>query len=131
MRKLIVAVILFAVGIVFTAVWFSPFTAFDSPKAYRDNMPVGEISGICYSPDTLVRCDIEGGEDELYAALKTLCAREVKSVRTDDGMLIVYAYSERVCAKRQVLSDGREYNVMAACSDGRVSIGAPVLSGCY
>ena len=37
----------------------------------------------------------------------------------------------RVCAPAETLADGSRYNVMAAASGGTVSVGTPVLSGCY
>ena len=130
MKKLYAAVIIFAVGIVFTAVWFSPFVSVGTPVAYYDNMPVGEIDGLCYRADELVRVDFSGGEKELNAALARIYARETERAE-NDGMVLVYAFSPRVCAKPQRLRSGKEYNVMACMRDGRISMGAPVISGCY
>ena len=131
MKKLYAVVIFFVAAIVFTALWFSPFASLGTPQAYSDNAPVESLDGLCYAPNTLVRFDTVGGEDELYSALKVICACEVKSVRMEDGMLLVYAYSPRVGAEVQYLRDGTTYNVMAACDGQRVCLGAPILSGCY
>ena len=49
MKKLCVAVVLFAVGIVFVAVWFSPLVWIGEPTAYYDNMPVASLDGLCAS----------------------------------------------------------------------------------
>lgn len=130
MKKLYTAVILFAACLVFTAVWFSPLTELGNPVSYENNVPVGSLDGLCYSDDQTVRVDFFGCENDMHEALRRICARTVKSVEID-GMLIVYAYSPRVICDVQKLSDGREYNVMAACSDGKISIGTPILQGCY
>ncbi|MDE6402064.1 MAG: hypothetical protein K2L54_05555 [Clostridiales bacterium] len=130
MKKLYAAVILFAVGIVFTAVWFSPLVLLGTPVAYYYNMPVCSLDGLCYRADELARVDFCGGEADLYSALERIGARETERADSD-GMIVVYAYSPRVCAKLQRLKSGKEYNVMACLRDGRISVGTPVLSGCY
>ena len=129
MKKLYAVVFLLLVGVIFTAVWFSPLVSLGEPYAYRDNAPIGKIEGVCYAPDALVRVDFDGGETELYAALDDMDAAVVKAVEVD-GLLVVYAYSPRVCAPAETLADGARYNVMAAASGGTVSVGTPVLSGC-
>ncbi|MCX4314864.1 MAG: ABC transporter permease, partial [Clostridia bacterium] len=81
-------------------------------KTYDNNLPAGDIAGLCYPADATVRLDIEGGAAELDVALKSICARVVKTVELD-GVTIVYAYSPRVCAEPLPLAEGG-YNVMAA-----------------
>ena len=130
MKKLYAVVFLFAVSIVFTAVWYSPLSEIGMPMAYSDNAAVERLDGLCYPADSLVRVDFSGGEDAMYRALDRIGARVVKKAETD-GLLIVYAYSPRVCAKAQVLRGGQKYNVMCACSGDAVCIGTPILSGCY
>lgn len=130
MKKLYAVVFLLLAGVIFTAVWFSPLASLGEPVEYRDNAPVGRIEGVCYAPDALVRVDMTGGETELFAALEDISAVVVKTVETD-GLKIVYAYSPRVCARSETLADGALYNVMAATNGSTVSIGAPLLSGCY
>lgn len=130
MKKLYVVVFLLLAGVIFTAVWFSPLASLGEPYEYCDNAPVGKIEGVCYAPDALVRVDIAGGETALFDALDSIDAEVVKTVETA-GRLIAYAYSHRVCARAEVLSGGELYNVMAATDGVTVSIGAPVLSGCY
>lgn len=130
MRKLCVALFLFAASIVFTAVWFSPLVGIGKAEAYSDNVAVGELSGVCYPRDALVRVELAGGESELNVALEKISAAPIKRVESD-GLVIVYACSDRVCAKEQTLSDGRSYNVMAATDGEHVYIGTPILSGCY
>ena len=61
MKKLCVAVVLFAVGIVFVAVWFSPLVWIGEPTAYYDNMPVASLDGLCYRADELARVDFRAG----------------------------------------------------------------------
>ncbi len=95
MKKLCVAVVLFAVGIVFVAVWFSPLVWIGEPTAYYD-----------------------------------IGASQTDREETD-GMIVVYAFSPRVCAATQSLANGAKYNVMACLRDGHISVGTPVLSGCY
>lgn len=130
MRKLSVALFLFAASLVFTAVWFSPLAGLGNPKAYNDNVVVGELAGVCYPQDALVRVELAGGESELNSALEKIFAAPIKRVE-HDGLVIVYARSDRVCSNRQTLSDGRDYNVMAATDGKHVYIGTPILSGCY
>lgn len=130
MRKLSVALFLFAASLVFTAIWFSPLIGLGTPEAYSDNVAVGELVGVCYSHDELVRVELSGGENEMSAALEKISAAPIKRVESD-GLVIVYASSDRVCADRQTLSDGQDYNVMAATDGEHIYIGAPVLSGCY
>ncbi|MDE6966134.1 MAG: hypothetical protein K2O94_04045 [Clostridiales bacterium] len=130
MKKLCVAVVLFAVGIVFVAVWFSPLVWIGEPTAYYDNMPVASLDGLCYRADELVRVDFSGGEEEMYAALSHIGASQTDREETD-GMIVVYAFSPRVCAATQSLANGAKYNVMACLRDGHISVGTPVLSGCY
>lgn len=130
MKKLCAAVVIFAVGIVFTAVWFSPLRALGKPQAYADNAFENALDGLCYPYDAVARVDLSGDENDMFDALERIFARTVKRVR-NDGLLVVYAYSPRVCAKSQTTSDGKTYNVMAAYSDGKICIGTPILSGCY
>ncbi|MCH5166127.1 MAG: hypothetical protein J1G01_06970 [Clostridiales bacterium] len=130
MKKLCAVVFLFAAGIVFTAVWFSPLAALGTPVAYSDNIPITRLDGLCYSADSLVRVDFTGGEEAMYSALDRIGAQEVERAETGE-LLVVYAYSPRVCAKPQELRSGCKYNVMCACSGDAVSIGTPILSGCY
>lgn len=129
MKKFIAAVFLFAVGIVVTAIWFSPLAAFAQPNLYDDNVPIAAVQGLCYPADSVCRVDFCGGERDLFRALKAISASEIKRVEFD-GAIYVYAYSPRVAVKAQK-TDGAEYNVMAVYSKGRVVIGTPVISGCY
>jgi hypothetical protein len=127
-KKLYAAFIFFVALTVAAAVWFSPFGG-KGAKTYDNNLPAGDIAGLCYPADATVRLDIEGGAAELDVALKSICARVVKTVELD-GVTIVYAYSPRVCAEPLPLAEGG-YNVMAAYGGGRVAVGAPVLQGSY
>ena len=130
MKKLYAVVFLLLAGVIFVAVWFSPLARLGTPYEYADNAPVGRIDGVCYAQNALVRVDFDGDEDSLYAALRKIDATTIKTVY-DDDMLIVYAYSPRVAAEGYVTDSGERYNVMAAAHGGVVSIGAPILSGCY
>lgn len=127
-KTVFVFVILIAL-IVATGLWFSPLVGKGKTYAYHDNVATGEIAGICYTADE-VRTDFDGDESDMLSALGRICAKVVKTVRTDD-CVIVYAYSPRVAAKAQTTAEGDEYNVMAACSERGVSIGIPVLPGSY
>ena len=131
MKKLHAVVIFFVISLVGAALWFSPLNCLGAPVAYDNNMPIAELDGLCYPSDSICRVDFSGGSEDMYKALKKIYAKTVKQAETDDGMIIVYAYSPRVCAAAQRLSSGQEYNVMAAYSDGKVCIGTPLLSGCY
>ena len=131
MKKLYAVVIFFVLVVIGTAVWFSPLCAIGDPVEYKNNAPIQTVGGVCYSADSTYRVDFEGGESELYAALKKIYAEEVKRVVFDDGLILVYAFSPRVATGALTTSDGKAYNVMAASNSGRVSIGAPVLEGSY
>ena len=112
------------------AVWFSPLVSLGTPALYDDNVPVSTVRGVCYPSDALCRVDFDGDEDDMKSALNRLFAVTVKEVEVD-GLTVVYAYSPRVSAQAQHLESGEGYNVMAAYSQGKISIGTPVLSGCY
>lgn len=131
MKKLYAVVIFFVLTVIGTAVWFSPLCAIGKPTEYDNNAPVAEIGGVCYSADSCYRVDFDGEEEDLYAALKKINASEVKRVELTDGLVLVYAFSPRVTADVLHTAEGKPYNVMAASSSGRVSIGAPVLQGSY
>lgn len=131
MKTLYAVVILFVASLVGMAVWFSPLCGFGTPTAYDNNMPVYALDGLCYPSDALCRVDFKGSENDMHKALDSIFAVTVKEVKTDDGLTIVYALSPRVCAANQYLRTGEEYNVMAAYSSGNISIGSPILSGCY
>ncbi|MCM1368075.1 MAG: hypothetical protein NC184_04615 [Roseburia sp.] len=130
MKKLCTAVFLLLVGIVLTAIFFSPLTAVGEPYIYVDNAAVRRVDGLCYASGDIVRVDFSGDEDDMYAALERIGAETVKTAHAG-GTLIVYAYSARVCSGSETTENGESYNVMAAYSDGKVSIGTPVLSGSY
>lgn len=112
------------------AVIYSPLAHFKSAAVYYDNVEVEKVDGVCYAEDALIRADLEGGESELCAALDKISARVQATAVTGDT-LIVYAYSDRVCAAAMTLADGTRYNVMAALTAGHIAIGAPMLSGSY
>lgn len=130
MKKLCAAVIIFAAALVCTAVWFSPLIVLGAPAAYKNNVEVKRVEGLCYSQSDVVRVDIAGDIEQLYAALERINATVVMTAEID-GATIVYAYSPRVAAKTLTTSDGQQYNVMAACGGGTVKIGAPVLQGSF
>ena len=125
MKKLCVAVIALLIAAVGVAVWFSPLGA--DGVVYYDNKPI-DYAGGC-AAETLVRADY-ADEQQMNVALKRMLAKEVFRTETG-GTTVIYAYSERVSAKPQTLSDGRVYNVMAAYSDGGACIGVPILAGSY
>lgn len=131
MKTLYAVVILFVVGLLGTAIWFSPLSGLGTPTAYDNNAPICSLDGLCYPSDELCRVDFSGNENDMHKALDSIFAVTVKEVKTDDGLTIVYALSPRVCAEKQYLRSGEEYNVMAAYSSGTISIGTPLLSGCY
>ena len=114
------------------AAWFSPL-CFVGGEAfvYENNAPIEALAdAVCYMPNDVVRVGFDGSENDMRAALDNIDAVTVE--RTElDGLVIVYAYSPRVCANALSLSSGGKYNVMAAWRDGRVAIGAPVLEGSY
>lgn len=117
--------------IVVAAVWFSPLCFVGGEvHAYENNAPSCEIDGVGYLPDTVVRVDLAGSENDMLAALDGMSAVEVDRTVLDD-LVIVYAYSPRVCAETFELSSGRRYNVMAAYRSGHIAIGTPVLEGSY
>ena len=130
MKTFYAVVILFAVSLLGVAVWFSPLVGFGTPTAYENYIPGSKLDGICYSSDALCRVDFAGDRDDMYKALDSIFAVTVKEVKID-GLTVVYALSPRVCSPSQRLGTGEEYNVMAAYNDGNISIGTPVLSGCY
>ncbi len=128
MKKTLAVFILMTVLFVGTGIWFSPKIG-QKMCSYYDNEVTGEIVGVCYNADD-VRADFDGNESDMMAALEKIYAKPIKTVRTDD-CVIVYAYSSRVAARPLETSEGERYNVMAACSVRGVSIGVPVLSGSY
>ena len=130
MKTLYAVVILFAASLLGVAIWFSPLVSFGTPKAYANNVPISELDGLCYPSSTICRVDFSGDVSDMRKALNSMLAVTVKEVETD-GMTIVYGLSPRVCAETQKLGTGESYNVMAAYSSGNISIGTPVLSGCY
>ncbi|MDE7164071.1 MAG: hypothetical protein K2O04_01420 [Clostridiales bacterium] len=130
MKTLCAVVILFVAGLVGVAVWFSPLCGLGAPTAYDNNTPVSSLDGICYPQGTLCRVDFSGDVGDMKNALDSILAVTVKEVESGE-LTIVYAYSPRVCADMQYLSSGEAYNVMAAHSSGNISIGTPMLSGCY
>lgn len=130
MKTLCAVVILFVSGLVGVAVWFSPLCALGTPKAYDNNSEVCSLEGICYPESTLCRVDFSGDIGDMNAALERIFAVTVKEVNSGE-LTVVYAYSPRVCADTQYLSSGEGYNVMAAFASGKISIGTPILSGCY
>ncbi|MDE6201393.1 MAG: hypothetical protein K2M47_05920 [Clostridiales bacterium] len=130
MKTLYAVVILFVASLVGAAVWFSPLISFGTPEAYDNNVPVYSLDGLCYPSDALCRVDFSGSEKDMHNALDSIFAVTVKEVKTD-GLTVVYGFSPRVCAESQYLRTGEEYNVMAAYSSGNISIGTPILSGCY
>ncbi|MCH5153832.1 MAG: hypothetical protein J1F71_01330 [Clostridiales bacterium] len=130
MKVFYAVVILFAVGLVGVAVWFSPLVSLGAPELYDDNVPVSTVRGLCYPSDALCRVDFKGDDGDMRQALDGLFAVTVKEVNID-GLTVVYAFSPRVAAQAQHLDSGEWYNVMAAYSDGKISIGTPILSGCY
>ncbi|MCH5155342.1 MAG: hypothetical protein J1F69_01935 [Clostridiales bacterium] len=130
MKTLYAVVILFALGLLGVAVWFSPLVSFGTPTAYANNTPVSTLDGLCYPSDSLCRVDFDGDKKDMYSALDCIFAVTVKEVEISE-LTVVYAFSPRVCAKVQYLRTGEKYNVMAVHSGGNISIGTPVLSGCY
>lgn len=128
MKKTFVAVFLFLIGLVATAVWFSPLAG-RGGFACENNEPTERLDGLCYGADVAARVDFDGSCDDMRSALERMLAVTVKETESG-GTFIIYAYSPRVSAVEK-LSDGREYNVMAAYADGHVCIGMPVLSGSY
>ncbi|MDE6028868.1 MAG: hypothetical protein K2F90_00930 [Clostridiales bacterium] len=131
MKTLYAVVILFVASLLGVAVWFSPLCDIGTPTAYVDNMPISALDGLCYPSDALCRVDFSGSEKDMARALGSIFAVTVKKVKTDDGLTVVYAFSPRVCAPSQYLRSGEEYNVMAAYNSGNISVGTPILSGCY
>lgn len=127
MKKLLMFTALFICAAIGCAVWFSPL----AKKAvyYADNAPCGKVDGVCYAPNACVRADY-GSVEELFAALDKIGAREVCRAESG-GTTVIYAYSDRVCAKSERLSSGEVYNVMAAFSDGVACMGTPILQGSY
>ena len=130
MKVFYAVVILFAAGLLGVAVWFSPLVSLGKPVLYADNAPISAVDGVCYPSDALCRVDFSGDERDMKSALGRIFAVTVKEVEID-GLTVVYAYSPRVSAPMQYLRSGEGYNVMAAHSCGNISIGAPILSGCY
>ncbi|MBD5132807.1 MAG: hypothetical protein HDT28_09540 [Clostridiales bacterium] len=130
MKKLIAVVFLFAAGLIATAIWFSPLTGLGRVYAYDNNEVIAAVDGVCYSQNGLYRVDFDGDETAMTDALDKIGARVVKQVEVGDT-IIVYAFSDRVCAEVQYTAEGEEYNVMAAYGNGNVSVGTPILSGCY
>ena len=130
MKKLIAVVFLFAAGLIAAAIWFSPLTGLGRVYAYDNNEIVGAMDGVCYAQNGLYRVDFSGDETAMTAALDKMGARVVKQVEMNDAV-IVYAFSDRVCAEVQYTAEGEKYNVMAAYRDGNISVGTPLLSGCY
>ena len=130
MKTLYAVVILFVVSLLGVAVWFSPLISFGTPTTYDNNIPAAALDGVCYPADALCRVDFSGDEADMRRALDSMLAVTVKEVELD-GLTVVYALSPRVCAAVQRLGSGEEYNVMASYSSGNISIGTPLLSGCY
>ncbi len=130
MKKFLAVGFLFCASIVFAAIWFSPLNILGDVQAYSNNEPIGAVSSVCYRSGGLYRVDFEGDSDDMFIALDRIDAKEVKRVDID-GTIVVYAFSPRVCCDVQTTAEGEKYNVMAACSDGNISIGTPILSGSY
>ncbi|MCH5162277.1 MAG: hypothetical protein J1G38_02165 [Clostridiales bacterium] len=128
MKKIVAVFILLLVGVVALSVWFSPFAGTDA-KVYDDNVAVSSVDGLCYAQNACVRYDATGELSDMYAALKKLRARIVKTA-TAGNVTVVYAYSDRVCGENTLLG-GEKYNVMAAFRCGDIAIGAPLLQGSY
>ncbi len=129
MKKFMTVFVLLILGVVGAALWFSPFSG-KGARAYVNNEPKYDIDGLCYAEDACVRYDFCGSENDMYAALDELRAKPVRVAETD-GVTVVYALSDRVCAASNTLSNGKKYNVMASFRSGRIAIGAPVLQGSY
>ncbi len=122
-----IALILCGVGV---GIYYSPLTAIGGDAyLYDNNIPIARLDGLCYGRDDIVRVDMTGGEAEMYAALDAIDAVPIETGEAGD-CIVVYAFSPRVRASA-MLRDGKKYNVMAAVRDGKIAIGAPVLSGSY
>lgn len=130
MKKLLAVGFLFICAVVCVCVYYSPLTLIGSPEVYEDNAAVRAVNGLVYGNDDIVRVDIVGVEEDMYVAIKKIGGRVVKTVSVSDRT-VVYAYSDRVCAKTQKTQEGEPYNIMASCDGSRIAIGTPVLSGSY
>lgn len=106
-------------------VWFSPL---NNGVIYKNNVALQTVDGICYGSNNGVRYDFDGTVDDMYAFLKSIRAKVV-SEQTVDGMIIVYAYSDRVCGSN--LRNVGDYNVMAVYRDNHVVVGTPIIEGSY
>lgn len=124
MKKFCAVFLLFVIAVVFTAVWFSPLAAIGSTTEYCNNAPISYERGIVYNGDNARRVDFDGSEGDMYAAIKKLGGRVVKTEYAG-GRTIVYAFSSR--AKQTEYG----YNIMGAYADGHICIGSPVLCGSY
>ena len=130
MKTLCAVVIFFSASLIGVAVGFSPLCRFGTPVSYDNNEPVYSLEGLCYPGDALCRVDFSGDKSDMQKALDSIFAVTVKEVDMD-GLTVVYALSPRVCAPLQRLKSGEQYNVMAAYASGNISIGTPLLGGCY
>lgn len=75
------------------------------------------------------RFDFCGDEESALNAVYNLGGRVLFSEKLDCGVTVFYAYTTRVYDS--VNLGGKKINLMVAVSDGRVSVGSPMLEGSY
>lgn len=75
------------------------------------------------------RFDFFGDEECALEAVKNLGGKVLYSEKLDCGVTVFYAYTTR--AYDSVSLGGKKVNIMVAVSDGKVSVGIPMLEGSY
>lgn len=76
-----------------------------------------------------VRYDFAGDRAAAQDAVTTLGGKVLWQEELDDGLIVLYAYSNRIY--KSVSLSEQSVNLMVAVRDGKVSIGSPMLEGSY
>ena len=74
------------------------------------------------------RIDLKGGERDIKALLERMNATIIKEERFED-ITVVYAFCPRISNFVEV--EGAKVNIMIALSNGKMTVGSPLIKGSY